>query len=152
MKNYLFIFLFLIITSSCNQIADMGMQIQHDYEFNQDISNTNRIVIRTKKPNQTEGASEEKCFENNYLETKDLQQVKFIDSLLNKTPKTGYCCCPYTNYSIAFYNNKTKIDTYYADTLEFKNKVRIYEGGYQFSFIIEKTIWQNFLKKLNRKN
>ncbi len=152
MKNYLFIFLFLIITSSCNQIADMSTKIQHDYEFNQDISNTNRIVIRTKKPNQIEGTREEKSFENNYLETKNLQQVKFIDSILNQTPKTKYCCCPDTDYSIAFYNNKAKIATYYADTLEFKNKVRIYEASYQFSFIIEKTIWQDFLKKLNRKN
>jgi hypothetical protein len=128
------------------------MQIQHDNEFNEVISNTNRILIRTKKPNQREGASEEKCFANNYLETKDLQQVKFIDSLLNQTPKTEYCCCPNTNYSIAFYNNKTEINTYYADTLEFKNKVRIFEGQYQFSFIIEKAIWKNFLKELNRKN
>jgi hypothetical protein len=152
MKNYLFTFLFLIIASSCNQISNMSMQIQHDDEFNEVISNTNRIVIRAKKPNQTQGANEEKCFENNYLETKDLQQVKFIDSLLDQTPKTEYCCCPNTNYSIAFYNDTMKISTFYADTLEFKNKVRIFEASYQFSFIIEKAIWKSFLKELNRKN
>ncbi|WP_395056322.1 hypothetical protein, partial [Flavobacterium sp.] len=89
MKIYLFIFLFIV--SSCNQISDMSIQIQHDYEFNEDICNTNRIVIRTKKSNQIEGTNEEKCFENNYLETKNLQQVKFIDSILNQTPKTKYC-------------------------------------------------------------
>jgi len=123
-------------------------EIQHDFEFNQDMSNTNRIVIKLKKSDQGEGARKENSFEDNLLETKNMTQVKFLDSLLNKIPKTGYCCCPNTNYSIALYNSENLIDTYYADTLQYKNKVRIFEVSYQFSFLVDKEIWRKFLSDL----
>jgi hypothetical protein len=153
MKNYTLIVLLSIMTLvGCNQIINKADEIQHDYEFDQDISSTNKIVIKSKKQNETEGSQDKSSFEDNFLETKDLKQVKFFDSILNKIPKTNYCCCPYTNYSIAFYNNETIIDTYYADTLQFKDKVRIYEKSYQFSFIIEKETWKKFLSELNHKN
>ena len=152
MKRHIVFFSLIVLTlNGCGKMREKALEIQHDYEFNQDISTTNRIVIRTKKPNQTEIAQDESSFHNNFLETKSLGQVKFLDSLLSETPKTDYCCCPNSDYSIALFNNKILINTYYADTLQFKNKVRIYEASYQYSLIIEKGTWKKYLGKLDRK-
>jgi hypothetical protein len=43
------------------------------------------------------------------------------------------------------------LDIFYADTIQFKNKVRIYEGSFQYSYLIEKDKWRNFLKEIELK-
>ena len=61
--------------------------------------------------------------------------------------KTGYCCCPTAIYSIHFLNKKEELDLFYVDTLQFKNKVKIYEKGLQYSYIIEKQKWKDYLNE-----
>ena len=71
--------------------------------------------------------------------------------LYKNAEKTDYCCCPEENYIISFYSAKDKFDSYAVDTIEFKDKIRIYERDFQYSFIIDKTLWNNFLNKTNIK-
>lgn len=76
------------------------------------------------------------------------QQLEGFDRLFINAEKTGYCCCPTAIYSIHFLNKKEELDLFYVDTLQFKNKVRIYSGGLQYSYIVEKQKWKDYLKEI----
>lgn len=75
-----------------------------------------------------------------------LGTAKF-DLLLKNGKRTGYCCCPNKNLSISFYNKTNKIDTYLVDNTQFKDKVIIFDEGYQFSYIISNKNWNTFLNE-----
>ncbi len=70
-----------------------------------------------------------------------------FEQMTSEAEKTGYCCCPEYNYTISFYDGTKDFKKYYVDTLEFENKVRIFEQNYQYSFIIEKKIWEKYLSE-----
>ncbi|RTY85907.1 hypothetical protein [Flavobacterium sp. GT3R68] len=148
-KHISIVILISIITLSCNK----SQQIANDFELNQIVTKSNKIIIKTKKSNETEGTRNDSSFESyNTLETKSDQQIKSLGGTLRQPTKTDYCCCPQTNYSISFYKDDKRIGIYFVDTIEFKNKVRVFEGSYQYSMIIEKEFWKNYLKELKPEN
>lgn len=63
--------------------------------------------------------------------------------------KTGYCCCPTAIYSIHFLNKKEELDLFYVDTLQFKDKIRIYEKSFQYSYIVKKQKWKDYLNAIS---
>ena len=85
-------------------------------------------------------------------EAKTKNQLIAFKNLFVNSEKTDYCCCPDQNYSISFYHYQNNFDYYLVDTIEFKNKVRIYDVSYQYSYIIQKDLWKTFLKLLETKN
>ncbi|MFT3796540.1 hypothetical protein [Flavobacterium sp.] len=79
-------------------------------------------------------------------------QISTFEDLLESSEKTSYCCCPTPNLEISFYNNNSEFDSYLVDTIEFKNKVRIFDKGYQFSYLVNKKKWKEYLKDKKIKN
>lgn len=82
----------------------------------------------------------------------ETKEQKIIDEFVQMTRlafRTGYCCCPKRNYTISFYDKTNNYEDYFVDTIEFKDKVRIYQASFQFSYIVEKVKWRNYLTKLN---
>jgi hypothetical protein len=75
-----------------------------------------------------------------------------FDLLLKNSKKTGYCCCPNKNLSINFFNKTKEFDNYLVDTIEYKDKVIIFDESYQFSHIVKKIDWRNFLKESEHLN
>lgn len=72
--------------------------------------------------------------------------------LLKRAKKTGYCCCPERNYEILFFDHMNNFETYLVDTTTDKEQVRIFEGSYQYSYLVNKKDWELFLtnqKKIN---
>ena len=124
-------------------------KILNENDFKSTISESNEITIRPKKNNQTEGASNDSCFQNveKYIFYKP-NQIEGFKKLFENAEYTGYCCCPQTNYSINFYKGSEKISTYFLDTVEFKNKIRIFQSSYQFSYIIENDVWEKYLENI----
>ncbi len=83
------------------------------------------------------------------LEAHDNLRVQKFRALLRRAQQTGYCCCPDETYTITFYKNTQKFDSYAVDTIEFADKVRIYQSSYQFSYIVDKKEWINYLSQLD---
>lgn len=84
-------------------------------------------------------------------ETSEQKVLDDFEELTNEAQKTSYCCCPPSSfYTLAFYDKTNYYLSYWIDTVEFKDKVRIYEKNYQFSYIVEKKKWLKFLNKLNK--
>ena len=65
-------------------------------------------------------------------ETKDQKVIDDFEKMTKQGKRTGYCCCPDRNYTIAFYDKTNNYQDYYVDTVEFKDKVRIYQSSFQF--------------------
>ncbi|HKX87056.1 MAG TPA: hypothetical protein VJL37_10295 [Flavobacterium sp.] len=152
-KIHLLLFLIPILLGSCNKKTENYFEeISDKYSLTSSISNSDAIFFRLKKTNQPESTTNDSCFESvaKYKAEKS-QQIESFKKLLENSEHTGYCCCPETNFSIVFYRDSEKIVTYFVDTIEFKNKVRIFEGGYQYSFLIEKQKWKNYLEVINTK-
>lgn len=82
------------------------------------------------------------------FKTKKSQQIENFKSILKNARKTGYCCCPISSYSVHFLDKKEELGLFYVDTLDFKDKVRIFEGSFQYSYIIEKHKWNKYLKEI----
>jgi hypothetical protein len=77
-----------------------------------------------------------------------VQQIEEYKKLLQNSQQTEYCCCSAENISISLFADNDNFNTFYVDTIEFKNKVRIFEGSYQYSYIIGKKKWKAFLSKI----
>lgn len=77
------------------------------------------------------------------------QQFNEFEQILKESKRTGYCCCPKRNYTISFYDKTNNYENYFVDTLEFKDKVRIYQSSFQFSYFVDKKRWSAFLNQLN---
>lgn len=161
MKNKILIInIVLLIFVSCkNNKKEEGYETSEQYgdiyneekstkQFNYDSANCNRLIIgiysetreiENKKPSKYAPYSTEKNYE--------LLLPKKLNELLAKSKKTGYCCCPNRNLSINFYNKTREFDTKLVDTTEYKDKVIIFDEGYQSSNIVSKTDWNNFLNE-----
>ncbi len=83
-------------------------------------------------------------------ETKDQKVLDDFDIMTKQAKRTGYCCCPKRNYTISFYDKTNNYQDYFVDIVESKDKVRIYQSDYQFSYIIDKTRWLSFLTELKK--
>lgn len=149
-KEILLLFLTLFLLESCNDKMQNSIQeIINNNSFTSTISDTDKIVFRLKKPNQPELTRNASGFEDNATfkaEKKD--QIESFEKLLKDSDYTGYCSCSETNYAIDFYKGSKQLDTYFADTIVFKNKVRIFEKSFQYSYLIEKKKWTAYLKEI----
>ena len=149
MKKIVLIFILILLQSCNSKVENTFYKIANNYSFNSTISSSDKIIVRPKKLNQTESTRNDSYFENKVIfKTEKSEEIKMFEKLFENSNYTDYCCCPETNYCIDFYKDSKKIDTFFADTLEFKNKIRIFESGYQYSFIIEKAKWKTFLNEI----
>jgi hypothetical protein len=148
MKKIVLIFILILLQSCNSKVENTFYKIANNYSFNSTISSSDKIIVIPKKLNQTESTRNDSCFENKVIfKTEKSEEIKMFEKLFENSIYTDYCCCSETNYCIDFYKDSKKIDTFFADTLEFKNKIRIFESGYQYSFIIEKEKWKTFLNE-----
>ncbi len=148
-KIILLLFAIPIVLASCNDKTQKQIEeISDKNSLTSTISNSNMIMIRPKKLNQTESTRSDSCFDIAMYKVKE-SQIGGFEKLFENSNYTGYCCCPETDLSIDFYKDSEKIDNYFVDTIEFKDKVRIFEKSYQYSFLVEKQKWKNYLKEIN---
>lgn len=83
-------------------------------------------------------------------ETTDKKALADFEQMTNQAERTGYCCCPDRNYTISFYDKTNNYEDYFVDTVEFKDKVRIYQSSFQFSYIVDKIKWSKYLTELKK--
>jgi hypothetical protein len=83
-------------------------------------------------------------------ETTDPKILDAFDLMTKHAKRSGYCCCPDRNYTISFYDKTNKYKDYFVDTVESKDNVIIFESSYQFSYIVDKVRWLNFLALLKQ--
>ncbi len=137
-----------MIVSSCKHKTKEELD---QLSFDELISESDRLIIKLydstaeKKLSRNVESLEPKIVYNVYE-----KQIRDLTNIFKNAKKTGYCCCPTSSYSISFLKDNDELDIFYADTLEFKNNVRVYEGSYQYSFIIEKQKWKNFLNQTEK--
>lgn len=142
--------LILICLSSCNQKIERAFhEISSEISFANTIENCNRIIIKSKKIDCTDLNTNDDCFENtqNFV-AKNENQIKIFEKLFDNLSVTDYCCCPETNFKIDFYKNSKIVDTYFVDIVSVKDSVRVFEQSYQFSYIVEKRKWSDFLNEI----
>ena len=145
-KHCLFSLFALTIFVSCNEISKKAEFYSHFYTIN----SCTKIIIEQQKKIDAE-FGETFIANGNLYVANTTEQLKMFRRLYKNAEKTDYCCCPEENYIISFYSSKDQFDSYAVDTIEFKDKIRIYERDFQYSFIIDKTLWNNFLNKTNIK-
>lgn len=138
-RNLALISLFAIALISCNSEINKKDAI---------INSTKIIIVQPKKNVNPDLENKSSSIENIY-EAKTEEQLKLFRNVFKNAQLTDYCCCPDENYFISFYHSKKVIGSYWIDTLEFKDKIRIYDPGYQYSFIIDKIMWEAFFQKTN---
>ena len=150
MKRAFFLILTLIFIVSCNSKIENTLEDFIDnYSFNKTKSNSKEIIIKLYDTTITKKRITDIEFFPSKKEFKAInkQQLESFDRLFINAKKTGYCCCPTAIYSIHFLNKKEELDRFFVDTLQFKNKVKIYEKGLQYSYIIEKQKWKDYLNE-----
>ena len=150
MKRAFFLILASILIVGCNSKIENTLQdIIDNYSFNKTKSNSTEIIIKLYDTTITKRRITDVEFFPSKKDFKAInkQQLESFERLFINAEKTEYCCCPLAIYSIHFLNKKEELDLFYVDTLQFKNKVRIYEKGLQYSYIIEKQKWKDYLNE-----
>lgn len=150
MKRAFFLILTLIFIVSCNSKIENTLEDFIDnYSFNKTKSSSKEIIIKLYDTIITKKRITDVEFFPLKKEFKAInkQQLESFDRLFINAKKTGYCCCPTAIYSIHFLNKKEELDLFYVDTLQFKNKVKIYQKRLQYSYIIEKQKWKDYLNE-----
>jgi hypothetical protein len=150
MKKIFLLILIAIFTISCSNKNQYTIEdIWEDFTFNRTVSNSTQIIINVYDSTlTTKRFDAESYILKAAYKTKTKKEVEDFDKIFVNVEKTDYCCCPKIVYLIHFLNQKKEIDVFCVDTTEFKNKVRIFEGSYQFSYIIEKQKWKDYLKEI----
>jgi len=145
MKKIIPVFLALIIILSCNR----KYENLNSLPFNELVAESDQIVIKlydsTVEKQITSTESNPKKIFN--VSKEKIQNFK---SIFKNAKKTGYCCCPISNYSISLLDDNEEFGLFYVDTTEFKGKVRIYDCSYQYSYILEEQKWRKFLSDTER--
>ncbi|QGK75069.1 hypothetical protein [Flavobacterium sp. SLB02] len=154
MKKGFIIILVSILLFSCSDKTQNTIQnIWEDYSFNTTISNSTQIIIKSYDSTlANKRVNVEAYIPSKIYRARTKKQLEEFDKIFLNTEKTDYCCCPKNSYSIHFLNKKEELDYFYVDTIEFKNKVRICEKSYQFSYIINKQNWKDYLNELEKNN
>jgi hypothetical protein len=149
MRNIFIIIFIQLIIISCNQKNEKPYQPKKDEKFSEAVNSCTKIVFLIKKENQFDYSREDSAFvaKEKYAAENKVQIQKF-KNLFNNAERTAYCPDSKANYMIVFYNNQKQIDYYYVDTIKLKDKVIVFQKGYQSSQIIEKLMWNNFLKEV----
>lgn len=151
MKKYVILLLVLFSIISCNNKTQSTIEnLMDNFSFNRTISNSTAIIIKLydtavtkKRVSDVESFTSKKEFK-----VLNRKQIEAFSEIFINAEKTGYCCCSTAIYSIHFLNQKEELDLFYVDTLEFKDKVRIYEDSFQYSYIVDKQYWKDYLEKL----
>lgn len=160
--------LYIIIISltifSCQQKSDnnqkyVDKQVRTDTAIGQTIVkvepkfNCSRIII-SLYDNTTPTSQSYKSYgpfsTELIYETEDQKVLDNFEQMTKQAKRTGYCCCPDRNYTISFYDKTNNYQDYFIDTVQFKDKVRIYQSSFQFSYIVDKLKWWNFLAELKK--
>lgn len=152
MNKIVFLILFSVFIISCSKKTQNTIDDLYDnFSFNSTLSNTTQIIIKQYDSTTTNKTIDvEKYLPNKEFKTTK-EQVKDFEIIFENAEKTGYCCCPKSSYTVHFFNGSQELDIFYVDTLELKDKVRIFETSYQYSYIVEKQKWKNFLNKISKK-
>jgi hypothetical protein len=118
-----------------------------DYDHNYALTTSTKIVIESDIPDIY--ANEDTIVQNKEIYTaSSKEQLENFRKLFIDSERTGYCCCPTRSYTISFYYHRNNFEYYEVDTIEFKDKVRIFENTFQYSYLVEKKKWKDFLKSL----
>ncbi|KAF2335110.1 hypothetical protein [Flavobacterium daemonense] len=153
MRKSLSVFLILFMLLSCNYKSENIIDdIFDNYSFNSTLSNSSQIIIKAYDSTVTHKRSSgvEVFIPTKEFKTTTKKQIEDFDTIFLNAEKTGYCCCPISSYSVHFFNQKEQLALFYVDTLEFKNKIRIFESSFQYSYIIEKQKWKDYLNELEK--
>lgn len=152
-KTFLVILISIFILSCNNKTQYIIENTLENFSFKATISNTDQIIIKAYDSTLTNkmGIAVETHTPTKELKTQTKQQVEDFDKMFVNAEKTDYNCCPRSSYSIHFLNKKEELDFFYVDTLQFKNKVRIYEKGFQYSYLVENQKWKNYLMEIQKK-
>lgn len=154
MKKRLLLIIFSTLIISCNEKTQNYIDdIWDNFSFDSTLSNSTQIIIKAYDSTATYRRSSNIESFNSIKEfkTNNTQQIEDFKGIFANAEKTGYCCCPTSCYSIHFLNQKEQLALFYVDTLQIKDKVRIYEGSFQYSYIIEKEKWMNYLNEIDEK-
>lgn|GEM_PF-2451584 len=152
-KKYVFLIIALTFIFSCNNKHQNYIDnFLDNFSFNTTLSKSTQIIVKAYDSTVThKRASNIESFPPiKEYKTNNKQQIKSFESIFVNAEKTGYCCCPTSSYSIHFLNKKQLLDLFYVDTLQFKDKVRIYEATFQYSYIIEKQKWMDYLYEIKK--
>ena len=161
MKNKtLKIIIFLVLFVSCKnnkkpkefitseEYGDIYNENISAKQYNFDSVNCNRLLIGIyNETSETDNKKVSKYAPYSTEKNYELLLPNKLDALLAKSKKTGYCCCPNRNLSINFYNKTREFDAKLVDTMQYKDKVIIFDEGYQSSNIVSKTEWNKFLNE-----
>lgn len=113
----------------------------------------NRIIISLYDNTTPESQSDKSYspFSTELIyETTDKKTLMDFEQMTRQAERTDYCCCPDRNYTISFYDKTNNYENYFVDTVEFKDKVRIYQSSFQFSYIVDKIKWSRYLTDLKK--
>lgn len=145
--KYVFIFLISVITINCKK----SETYINEYPLSETVKRSTKITIELHKKLETNSGTRFPVV-GKLCEVTDKNQILDFENVFKNGKRTDYCCCPDINYSMYFYQNKEKdyFALYHIDTVEFKNKIRIYDTGYQYSYIVEKNIWKDYLNKVKK--
>lgn len=151
MKKLFLVILFSTLIISCNEKTQNYIDaIWDNFSFNSTVSNSTQIIIKSYDSTVTNKTVEVEFYApTKEYKTSTKQKVKNFEAIFENVVKTGYCCCPKSSFTIHFLNQKEELDFFYVDTLEFKTKIRICEKSYQYSYIIDKQKWKEYLKEIS---
>jgi len=144
--KYIFVFFILAISINCKR-SDTYI---NEYPLTETLKRSTKITIELHKKLETDSGTTFPIV-GKLCDVTDKNQIIDFENVFKNGKRTDYCCCPDINYSIYFYQNKENeyFALYHVDTIQFKNKVRIFETSYQYSYIVDKNIWKNYLRKIN---
>lgn len=153
MKRFFFIIQLFLLLSCSNKNQNSIENFLDNFSFNTTKSNSTQLIIKLYDTTITKKRSSdvESFISKKEFKTASKRQVIDFDNVFINAEKTGYCCCPVAIYSIHFFNKKEELDFFYVDTLEFTDKIRIYEKRFQYSYIVEKQKWKNYLAEIQNK-
>lgn len=137
-KKLLTFILVLIIIGSCND------------SHSDALNDSTKIVIERQEKIKNDYSYTFHA-DGKVYEAKSNKQLKMFKDLFINAERTDYCCCPEENYYVSFYYFENEFFHYYVDTVEFKEKVRIYESSYQYSYLVDKKLWNNYLNEIRIK-
>jgi hypothetical protein len=149
-SNYLFYFILLSLLLSCDKMKILS----EDYNHEDALTSSTKIVIESDIPFYYQYKDTIVLNKDSVVVKKEIftilskEKLENFGNLFVNSERTGYCCCPTTSYTISFYYHRNNFELYEVDTIEFKDKVRIFESSYQYSYLIEKKKWKEFLRSL----
>jgi len=127
---------------------------REDYDHEDALTSSTKIVIESDIPFYYQYKDTIVLNKDSVVVKKEIftilskEKLENFGNLFVNSERTGYCCCPTTSYTISFYYHRNNFELYEVDTIEFKDKVRIFESSYQYSYLIEKKKWKEFLRSL----